>query len=340
MNNKLIKIIKIKYAYIISFILLAFFIFNACSNDGLSNNPIVFSGLYFDTFVTITIYDKADNTIKENLNDLCNKYDLLFSTENPESELYKINHSSNSPVIVSDEMLEVINDSIYYAKLSNGLLDPSIESISSLWNFTEDNKSLPDENSIKEKLKTVDYNNIVINNNTITLLNNSKIGLGYIAKGYIADKILEYLKNNNIENCIINLGGNILVNGHKNNNLSFNLGIEKPFTNGEVIYKISNNNSKLSLVTSGVSKRYFEYQNKIYHHILDVKTGYPVTNNVYSVTITGPSSETCDALSTYLFILGKEEGLKYINNLKDYEALYIMDNYSIYKSDNFAGEAN
>lgn len=298
---------------------------------------IVFSGLYFDTFITVTIFDPFTDEQKNELNNLCQKYDLLFSTENTDSELYKLNNSNGNEFIASDELIYVLNEALYYSEMSNGKLDPTIETVCELWDFkqnpTDANNKIPNANEISSAQSLVNYKNIQIDKNSITIPKNTKINLGYMAKGYIADKIKEYLDANNINNYIINLGGNILLSGAKQDNSLYNIGIEKPFSNGEAIYTI--NTTDTSIVTSGIYERYFEYDDKIYHHIMDVNTGYPVENNLYSVTITGPSSTKCDALSTLVFILGEDEGLKFINDLEGYEALFVLSDYSLIKSDNF-----
>lgn len=328
-----LQLLTPKKALKIYIILFTCILLSACN---VPEKSTVFSGLYFDTYITVTIYDNTQNSnIINILNKQCEKYDSIFSTDNPESEIYKINNANGKATICSNELIDVLKDAIYYSELSNGLLDPTIETVSELWNFNSlsENNILPSQKLLNDKLQFVNYKNIKIENNYVTIPTNSKIGLGYIAKGYIADSLQNTLKSNGFNNYIINLGGNILLSGNKPDGNIYTIGIEKPFSTNDVADQLTTTNT--SIVTSGIYERYFKYQGNIYHHILDVNTGYPINNNLYSVTVTGPSSEKCDALSTFLFILGKDKGLEYINSLDEYEALFILNDYSIVKSNNF-----
>lgn len=303
-----------------------------CSCGKVNKNSHTFAGTYFDTFISVTIYDSCDETIDEELDKLCTYYDSMLSTENSQSTLYSVNNSNNQYVLCNDEFIRMVTSSIELASSTDGILDPTIETVSSLYDFNQSENNLPDEGLIKSALNNVSYNNITISGNYIQIPENTKINLGYMAKGYIADRIKEYLLSKNINNALINLGGNIVTIGIKNNK-PFNIAIEKPFSDNEPIYAIHSDNN--SIVTSGIYERYFTNNGTIYHHILDTKTGYPVVNNLYSVTVTGENSEKCDEYSTLLFILGQEEGLRYINSVPGYEALFITNEYKIVKSDNF-----
>ena len=160
------------------------------------------------------------------------------------------------------------------------------------------------------------------------------LDLGAIAKGYIADKLKEYLVENGVEHALINLGGNILIIGDKPDGSKYNIGIQKPFDQtGQPITSVKV--SDTSLVTTGIYERCFEKDDTLYHHILDPATGYPCQNNLYSVTIVTKSSVMADALSTTCFLLGLKDGMELINSLEGVEALFITDDYELHYSDNF-----
>ena len=167
---------------------------------------------------------------------------------------------------------------------------------------------------------------------TVTLLDpESQISLGFIAKGYIADKLKEYLLSENIRSAIINLGGNLLAVGVKPDGSPFQFGIQKPFdTQGTPVTVLSV--SDKSAVSSGIYERYF-YQNQVlYHHILDASDGYPVQNNLLGVTILSDSSTVGDALSTTCFVLGPEEGMQLIESLDEVEAVFVTKDYALHYS--------
>ena len=211
----------------------------------------------------------------------------------------------------------------------NGKFDITIAPVSSLWDFKSESPAPPNDSQIKEALSHVNYKNISVEGNTVELLDESAaIDLGGIAKGYIGDKAKEFLIEKGVTKALINLGGNILVICPENDSLK--IGIQDPNgQEGALSGAISTNGN--SLVTSGIYQRCFEYNGKLYHHILDTSTGYPVDNNLASVTIIGPESADCDALSTTVFCLGAEEGLKLVNSLDGYEAVIITkDNETLF----------
>lgn len=324
-------------------VLLIVSILTGCSDSGA--NTVSKSGFYFDTVITITLYDTENETYINDCFELAEKYENMFSNTIDTSDISKINaNAGQNAVTVSDETIEIIEKSIYYSKLSDGSLDITIGKLSDLWNFSEIAKNIdndeneteasviPPEDDIIQALDTVDYTGITISGNDVMLQNpNTKLDLGAIAKGYIADQMKEYLNSKNVKSGIINLGGNVLTIGKKNDNSDYTVGIQKPFDEqGSTIAKLKI--SDKSVVTSGIDQRFYKVDGKIYHHILDTKTGYPVENDLLSVTIISDSSCDGDALSTTCYSLGKEKGMELIENLDNVEAVFITDKYEIIKS--------
>ena len=181
----------------------------------------------------------------------------------------------------------------------------------------------------------VDYHNVEIDGNLVRLSDpKSKIDLGAIAKGFIADKLKEYLKSEGVEHALIDLGGNVLAIGDKPDGSSFLIGIQKPFDDrGEPIASIELNDQ--AAVTSGTYQRYFEKDGDFYHHILQPSDGMPCNNGLNSVTILTDSSLTADALSTTTFLLGPDKGMDLINSLDGVEAVFIDTDNNLTYSDNF-----
>ena len=153
--------------------------------------------------------------------------------------------------------------------------------------------------------------------------------MGGIAKGYIADKMKDYLNEKGITSGMINLGGNVLTLGDKPDGSNYNIGIQKPFSDdGTAIASVEV--SDKTVVSSGVYERYFYVGDNFYHHILNPKTGYPYDNNLLGVTIICPKSVDGDGLSTTCFALGLEDGMKLIESLDDTEAVFITDDYELH----------
>lgn len=160
------------------------------------------------------------------------------------------------------------------------------------------------------------------------------LDLGAIAKGYIADKIKEFLMEKGVKSAIINLGGNVLCIGGKPDKAPFNIGIQKPFADRKETIAVMELSDK-SIVSSGIYERFFERDGNFYHHILNPKTGYPYDNSLVAVTIISDKSVDGDGLSTSCFALGLEEGMKLINSIENVHAVFITDDYKPHFSDGF-----
>ena len=299
----------------------------ACSFN--SKEPISKTGFYFDTVITISIYDSKDTELLDNCFSICEEFEKQISRTIETSEISKINNANGMPVSVSDSTLELLKKGIAYGELTNGAFDITVAPLSELWDFKNNTGNIPAEDAITEALSHVNYKKIVIEGNTATLTDpDAAIDLGGIAKGYIADKLKEYLLSKDVKSALINLGGNILTIGEKPDSTPFQIGIQKPFDEqNKTITSVSVKDS--SVVTSGSYERYFKVNNTIYHHILNTQTGMPCSNDLVSVTILSESSVDGDALSTACFALGLEDGQALIDSLENIEAIFLTKDYKI-----------
>jgi len=217
----------------------------------------------------------------------------------------------------------VLEKSILYGELTEGAFDVTIARVSSLWDFVSGEEIVPEADVIKEAVETVDYKNIKMDGNNVYLENGAEVDLGAIAKGYIADKAAEFLRDKGVTSAIVNLGGNNIVIG-KNGERAFRIGIQKPTaTTGE--FSGVANIEDMSIVTSGAYQRFFVKDGVTYHHILDPETGYPAESDIASVSIICETSADADALSTSCFILGTEKAVELMDSL-DYACAIIIDN--------------
>lgn len=315
---------RLLYSILISFILFT----TGCSIK--TQEPISKTEIYFDTMIQIDIYDSDDISLIEQCFEYCNEFEQTVSRTVETSEIYQINHAKGNPVKVSDITLELLKKGIEYGDLTDGKFDITIAPLSELWDLKNNTGTIPSEHDIKEALSHVNYKNIVIDGNTVFLTDpKAAIDLGGIAKGYIADRLKEYLENQGVKSALINLGGNILAIGSKPDESNFNIGVQKPFDKqGTSITSVSVVDS--SVVSSGVYERYFELEDKIYHHILNTENGYPYDNGLLSVSILSPNSVDGDALSTACFALGLEDGMKLIRSLDGIEAIFITEDFNIH----------
>ncbi len=300
---------------------LALMINLTCVGCSKQNTEISKSGTYFDTVITITLYEQAPE-ILDGCFALAQKYDNYFSTTTPSSDIAKINSHAGEFVSVHSDTRKLIEESIHYSKITDGNFDITVGHLSKLWKDAILSHTVPSDESVQRALATVDYHQIEIDGNRIRIGRNQALDLGGIAKGYIADRIKAYLNKHGIKSGLINLGGNIYAMSKKPNGDSYTVGIKKPFTKtNEVIDSVTVTNK--SVVTSGNYERYFKKNDTIYHHIIDLKTGYPCQNDLNSVTIISEKSIDGDALSTSLFLMGEADSQKVIDKFDNLEVRFI-----------------
>ena len=309
-----------------------------------SQEPISSTAIKLNTAVTVTIYDSKDRDLLTECMNLCDKYEKVFSRTDADSELYKLNHRKLTPAEgtedtyqVSDSLAELVSEGLDYSELSKGAFDIAIEPLTSLWDFTAEDPQVPKDSLIQAALPKCDYHNISVDKdkNEITLkTDDTAIELGAIAKGYIADRLKDYLVSQNVKSAIINLGGNVLCIGGKPDNSAFKIGIQKPFADRSETIAVMDIKDK-SVVSSGIYERCFEQDGTLYHHLLNPKTGYPYDNGLIAVTIISDKSVDGDALSTTCFALGLEDGMKLAESLDDVQAFFVTSDYEIHYTKDF-----
>ena len=309
-----------------------------------SREPISATAIKLNTAVTVTIYDSNDKNLLTECMNLCDKYEKIFSRTASDSELYQLNHRELAPVEgtentyqVSDDLAELVSEGLDYSELSEGAFDIAIEPLTSLWDFTAEDPQVPKDSLIQAALLKCDYHNISVDKdkNEITLkTDDTAIELGAIAKGYIADRLKDYLVSQNVKSAIINLGGNVLCIGEKLDNSAFKIGIQKPFADRSETIAVMDIKDK-SVVSSGIYERCFEQNGTLYHHLLNPETGYPYDNGLIAVTIISDKSVDGDALSTTCFALGLEDGMKLAESLDDVQAFFVTSDYEIHYTKDF-----
>ena len=335
------------------------------------------TGFFLDTLCSVTIFgvedadgDLAaltDEELNQNLLQLiteafkvCDTYEKLLSKTIATSDIAKINAAGGEPVAVSDETIEVIQKGIEYGDKSGGAFDITIGKATDLWGFREAEAGessqsgmvgkVPDAAELAATMKHVDYKKIKIDGNTVQLKDpEMELDLGGIAKGYIADKVGEFLCENGVTSGVVDLGGNIVTIGGKAEALvsaegetgearEFKVGIKDPLSeSGDIIGTVPARDK--TIVTSGTYERYFEEDGTKYHHILDSKTGYPADTNILSVTIIAGKgcSADCDALSTSCLALGLDAGRKLIEGTEGAEAIFVDSSGEVYTTSDEIG---
>lgn len=339
-------------------------LFTGCGNitdadtSTTGNQPISISSIKLNTAVQITIYDSQDKALLNDCLALCDKYELIFSRTNEKSELYKLNHRKNVsdgdfstdgqttpyPVSgtadtwhISEDLAALLSEGLDITRESDGAFDIAIAPLTSLWDFTAEDPEVPDDAAIQKALPLCSSDGVTIDGEDITLPSDDiQFDVGAIAKGYIADRLKDFLIKKGVKSAIINLGGNVLCIGSKPDGTPFKIGIQKPFADRNETEAVMDITGK-SVVSSGIYERCFKQDGKLYHHILNPQTGYPYDNGLISVTIISDQSVDGDALSTTCFALGLEDGLKFAEK-KGVQAVFITEDYELHYTDGFRDE--
>lgn len=302
------------------------------SSDYDNSNEKSLSFFAMDTYMNFKAYGEnakiAVNEASALVEDLENK----LSVTNPESEISKINSSANNAIKISEDTLALISTALDVNKKSGGAFDITIYPIVKLWGFTTGKYEVPNKEEILKNLEYVDSSNITLNEKegTVTVPQNIEIDLGGIAKGYAGKKAAEKIRSMGIESALLNLGGNIQTIGSKPDGSAWGVSICNPEDSSKQLCRIEVVDK--AVVTSGGYQRYFEENGKSYHHIIDPKSGYPAENGLLSVTIVDEDGMLCDALSTTLFVLGKDKALEYCEKY-GIEAILMTDDKKIYVTD-------
>lgn len=241
---------------------------------------------------------------------LCREYDALLSKTAEGSDVWRINNSGGNPVPVSCETMEILKKAREISEASGGAFNIAVGAAAALWRFTDGSAALPDADELAGAVSMSDYTNIYLGENVAAAAPGIKIDLGGIAKGYIADRIADYLKGRGVDSALINLGGNIVTVGAKRGGAPWSIGLQTPGGRHGVDFWAVVSSADGAVVTSGIYERGFALNGEWYHHILDPRTGYPVQNGLETVTICTKSSLLADALATACFVLGAEKGME------------------------------
>ncbi len=278
-------------------------------------------GFYLDTVITMTAYTEDAQLLKAAMEE-CGRYERLLSRTVEGSDVWRINHAGGEPVTVSDDTAAILRCAAAISEKSAGAFDITIAPASTLWDFTSGKAALPDRDELAAAAALVDYSKLRLEGNTVTLPAGMMIDLGAIAKGYIADRVKEYLASRGVKHAILSFGGNIVAIGTKPDGTDWKVGIQDiDKATGEYMLVVRNRGG--STVTSGIYERGFDLDGVRYHHLLNPRTGWPEQNELASVTILSESSMEGDALATAAFVLGPAKGMELIESLPGIEAVFI-----------------
>jgi len=315
-----------------------------CSKDAPASSPSPASETYyiFDTVITVKVYDTgATQQHFDEIKTILQTIDKEMNRQLKDSEIDRVNRQAGKGgVQVSEETFEVVRTALEYAALTNGKFDPTVGPLVDLWGIGHEGAAVPGQAQLEQTLKLIGYQDAQLDDHSLSITlkrPGMSLDLGAIAKGYAADAIAGYLRDQGFHHAIVDLGGNILAMGARPDGSGWRIGIQDPGEQrGNPLGMLEATDK--TIVTSGIYERYFAQDGIVYHHILDTRTGYPVDNNLLSITIVTDVSMQADALSTSVFALGLADGMKFIESRSDADAIFITKDKKVYLTKGLQGK--
>lgn len=293
------------------FLILFSFLFYLTS---CSNQITLYSDQYFimDTLFQVSFYSDYNYNEKKSMSQTV--YQILYHLETNYSvtieNSFIANLNNNFHTEINPEQYIILSNALTFCHWTGGVFDISIFPVITEWGFTDRNFKIPDTNQIHSALRKVGYENIILTPHSVSLTNQTQIDLGGILKGYAVDQVVEFLESKEIIAGIVDAGGNLKCFGKKPDGSPWRVGIRHPRKENEIIFAFTSSND-IAIATSGDYQRYFITNGVKYHHIISPFTGFPVDNQMTSVSVLHQSAETCDALATALFVMGLNDGMRF-----------------------------
>ncbi len=280
-----------------------------------------------DTYVTLTVCGKDGDALAGEAQREMERMERLWSVTDPDSELSALNREGEARV--GAETAALLRFSLEMAERTDGTLDPTIYPVLTAWGFTTDEKRVPSGEEIAGALERVGYEKVIPEDGgRVRLEDGAQLDLGAVAKGYAGERIAEYLRERGVRSALLDLGGNVEAVGSKPDGSPWKLGLRDPLSDG-LIATISA--VDLAVVTSGSYERFFiGADGKRYGHILDPSTGYPVDSGLLSATVLAKNGGLADALSTALFVMGKDGAVGHWKKYRDFDMILLTEEKEIW----------
>lgn len=326
MKNRLKCIQKAVFCGALSSVLLVTPVMAEAQVEKYSNTDFA-----MDTVISETLYTTGEDinaSVGEKLREIETG---LLSWTTGDSQIAEINNANGETVGVSEELAGYLTQILQLAADSDGAFDPTLGEVIRLWNIEGDDPHVPEQSELDKLLKNVDYKNIVLDGDKVTLKNGSTLDLGAVGKGIGCDVTAACLKEQkDVTGMILNLGGSsVMAYGEKPDQSPWKVAVTDPRdTEGEYVGAVTIKGGEF-LSTSGDYEKYFMEDGKRYHHILNPEDGYPVWNGVTSVTVVCDNGLLADGLSTACFVLGIEDAQPLLEKYHA-DAAFMDDDHNVY----------
>ncbi len=291
--------------------------------------PVSRQAFMLGTLITLTVYEPEQEPFLEEALALIERYESMLSVFRRDSQLYAVNHRAEHEqcITVSEELFALVERGLYLSEVSGGVFDISTEPLSRLWNVNGEEQRIPGDEEIRQALLGVGREKISLHRERRSISFSSpftRIDLGGLAKGYIADRVKELLVKSGVSSGIINLGGNVLCIGGRPDGGPFRVGVQRPFAHkleSRLVLEIRDK----SVVSSGVYERGFVKDGHVYHHIMDPRSGRPFVTDTASVTVISSLSSDGDGLSSACLALGWEKGCGLLDSMEGVCGVFILN---------------
>ncbi len=266
-----------------------------------------------------------DETLARGVFRLIKQQENRLTVNRPDSEVMAINHAAGRhPVAVSPPVYQLIKRAHAVSLLPGSAFNFAIGPLVKRWKIGFQGNSVPPKAELEALLALTRPDGISLDDDTHSVFLHQpgmEIDLGAIAKGWIADAVRDYLRQQQVDDALINLGGNVQTLGHRTERC-WDIGLKQPFAGEDALIGVIEAINR-SVVTSGVYERYFDLDGRCYHHILDPRSGYPLDNELLSVTVVSRESIDGDIYTTLLYGMGVEKSLIYLADIPQIEAIFV-----------------
>ena len=280
----------------------------------------------------VSDYFRGISGLKEKIDVRLNEINHGFSTYASDSEISRFNalNKADEKFRVSDDFIEVMKVGRKIHQLSEGAWDGTVNPLVDLWGFgpTPRETKMPAAGAVKERLNHVGFDRIQIVEPNFIVKNSARIALDLnsIAKGFAVDQVSRLLAAGGFENYLVEIGGEVYAAGLRQDNKKWRIGINKPQKDAAFneVYKVVSLSNK-AFATSGDYRNFFEINRVRYSHVIDPRSGYPVSNGIVGVSIIANNCTLADGLATAIMVMGVEKGIPLVNRLDDVEALIVVE---------------
>lgn len=320
-------------------ILCSLFLLTGCISQIPDSRPITAEVDLFamDTFMTMKAYGPSADTLLAEAGERILALEKTLSVTEPDSDIGRLNRAGGQTISITNDTATILQTAITLGDRTNGALDVSIYPLVAAWGFTTGQNQIPNPDTIADLLSYVDYSQIRLTDNTVTLPVKMQIDLGSLAKGYTGDMVAKDLREGGVTSALLNFGGNVHTIGAKTDGTPWKVAIADPFAPEQNMLVLAVTDAVV--ITSGSYERYFIGEDGVHYcHIIDSHTGYPADNGIVSMTIVGDSTKEnaglrCDGLSTALYVSGEQQAKELWRTEGDFEMVYVTKDGQIHMTE-------